>query len=423
MKKIFTKISALIAALIISVSMVGCSLFEGSEFIPELPDSAAAGSSYGLNVNDSTNRVADRVAAIAKVERSIVAIKMDYATTSGGTGTSSGSGVIVDNLDPNDNIFYILTCFHVIDSKGDITVYVPDMNTRNFTDDDYDERFTFTGTIANTIKNDEVTLIGGDKFSDVAVLKLNLANTGVANNEIVSAKLPGENYEMKRGESVFAIGNPSGELPMNVSDGIISYLDRKANINGVGEMLLTQIDVQINHGSSGGGLFNYYGELVGITNAGSETYDGINYAIPYETTYIKNGGFEYIATQLIGTHFNTFNQKNFGYVSGSWEVGVTITSLSQSNTTPIVASVVEGSNADGKLKVNDVLKGLSCSKLSYKQSFNSVDGFANALAYLRTHLRLGDSFAIEIYRGNTQMTITIDLTEQMIFCDTGYRTK
>ncbi len=421
MNKIFIKISVAFLALIMCISMSGCSLFRGTEFIPELPDSTEAGSSYGLNVNDETNRIADRVSAIAKVERSIVAIKMEYTTTSGGTGSSLGSGVIIDNLDPNDNIFYILTCFHIIDSKGNITVYVPDTKTRNFTDDDYDERFTFKGTITNAIRNDEVTLIGGDKVSDVAVLKLNVSNTGVKNSEIASAVLPDENYQMKRGENVFAIGNPSGELPMTVSDGIISYLDRKADINSVGEMILTQIDVQTNHGSSGGGLFNYYGELIGITNAGSDAYDGVNYAIPYKTTYTENGGFSYIATQLIGTYYNTFNQKNFGYVSGSWEVGITVTSLSQSNTTPIVASVIEGSNADGKLKVNDVLKSISCSKLSYKQSFSSIDGFANALAYVKTHLKLGDSFAIEIYRGNTQMTVTIDLTEQMIFCDTGYR--
>ena len=208
---------------------------------------------------------------------------------------------------------------------------------------------------------------------------------------------------------------------MNVSDGIISYLDRKAEISEVGEMLLTQIDVQINHGSSGGGLFNYYGELIGITNAGNTSYEGLNYAIPYKHVYSNQPGFVDVASQLIGTHYEIFGGKNFGYISGSWEVGITISAVSQNNATPIVVSVVEGSNADGVLQANDVLKGISCSKLNFQNTFTSVDGFASALSYLRSHLTLGDSFALDIYRGNTPMTVVIELTEQMIFCDTGYR--
>lgn len=421
MKRFSSKIISFLMIIVLCFSFAGCDLFKSNTFVPEFPDSSAAAQSYNLNVNQNAVRVSDRVSAIAKVQRSVVAIEMEYETTSGSTSSSYGSGVIVDNADPNDNIFYVLTCFHVIDSKGDITVYVPDMNTRNYTDDDYDENFAFKGTITNSIRSDEITLIGGDKLSDVAVLKLDVTGSGVSKNQIVSSVIPAANYNIALGEGVFSIGNPSGELPMTVSDGIISYIDRKAEISEIGEMLLTQIDVQINHGNSGGGLFNYYGELVGITNAGSETYEGINYAIPYKHLTQSKGGFVDIATQLIATYYDTFDQKNFGYVTGSWEIGITIKAYSQMNTTPVIVSVVEGSNADGKLRENDIIKGVSCSKLSYQQAVSSVDGFANALCYLRSRLRLGDSFALQIVRSNTEMSVTIELTEQMIFCDTGYR--
>ena len=420
MKKSFYKITALIFALLLCFSFCGCDAFIGESFVPSLPDSSANAGAYDLKVNDSAVRLADRLEAVAKVERSVVAIEMEYETSSGETSNSFGSGVIVDNLDPNDNIFYVLTCYHVIDSKGGITVYVPDTNSRNYTDADYNEDFTFKGTITNAIRNDEIALIGGDRLYDVAVLKLDVTGTGVNKNDIVSSVLPVESYQMRRGESVFAVGNPSGELPMTVSDGIISYLDREVEINEIGMMNLTQIDVQINHGSSGGGLFNYYGELVGITNAGSEVYDGTNYAIPYKTSR-SQGGFVSVATQLISTYYDTFNQKNFGYVSGSWEIGITVKAFSQTNQTPIVVSVNPGSNADGVVSPNDVIKGVSCSKLSYQKDITSMDAFANAVSYLRSNLRLGDSFSLEVQRGASVVSVTIDLTEQLIFCDTGYR--
>ena len=157
MKKIFSSLSAMFLILALCLTFAGCDMFRIETYEPKFPDSSIAGKSYGLNINQSADRVYDRLSAVERVERSVVAIKMEVPTTSGSTSTSYGSGVIVDNADANDNIFYVLTCFHVIDSKGDITVYIPDMNTRNFTDDDYDDKFAFKGKISNTLSSgDEI---------------------------------------------------------------------------------------------------------------------------------------------------------------------------------------------------------------------------------------------------------------------------
>ncbi|MEI6124076.1 MAG: trypsin-like peptidase domain-containing protein [Bacteroidota bacterium] len=59
------------------------------------------------------------------------------------------------------------------------------------------------------------------------------------------------------GENVFAIGNPEG-LEKTLSRGIVSNNKDKNYI---------QTDTPITHGSSGGPLFNYKGEVVGITTA------------------------------------------------------------------------------------------------------------------------------------------------------------
>ncbi len=424
MKKVFTKIISLIVCLVICFTFAGCNWFNGEVFVPTLPDSESLANQYKLLTNEDPSPEYNRVNAVKKVERSVVAIEMNYTVNnSDGTqkqATTFGSGVIVDNGNTQDNIFYILTCHHVISSKGDIKVYVPDNNCRNYNDSDYDTDFMFTGVIENKTNNGAIRLIGGDRLADVAVLILDLTGTNVSKNEIVSSVLPHSNYSMQRGEGVFSVGNPSGELPMTVSDGVISYLDRETFITDIGSVNLMQIDVQINHGSSGGGLFNYYGELIGITNAGSEEYEGINYSIPYKNTY-SEGGFVSIAEQLIATHFETFGGKNFGYVSGSWELGVLVEQTTTLSSTCLkVKSVFPNSNCEGVLQQNDIILSVSwAGSKGYSKEVTTLKEFSVAMDNLRSYARLGDTISFKVQRNGSQAPLSVMLKKQFIFCDTG----
>lgn len=87
------------------------------------------------------------------------------------------------------------------------------------------------------------------------------------------------------GEDVFAIGNPEGHMK-TISRGIIS---NKQMDNGV-ELL--QTDASISHGSSGGGLFDVDGNLIGITTAFDKNGENIAFAIPTEiiSDVIGKGG-------------------------------------------------------------------------------------------------------------------------------------
>ena len=283
MAKFIRKTLVTFTLVILVLSLSACSLFQSKVYEREavLPNSSDAAFSVEFSTHGEQRAALTRTQAVALVERSVVAVMMEK-TVNGKTSTSYGSGVIVDMNDTQnplgENEFYLLTCHHVISGGGKITVYVPDMNCRNYTDEDYDDNFTFSGVIGE--KSGEITLVGSDKKADVGVLKLDLTGTGVTKDKIVAAKAPVSGYEIVRGEDVFSVGNPSGKLPGTVSAGIVSYLNREVLIGSVGYMNLMQIDVQINPGSSGGGLFNMYGELVAITNAGNESYDGINYSIP-----------------------------------------------------------------------------------------------------------------------------------------------
>ena len=420
MKNIFSKIVAIISVLVLCFSFGGCWLFAEETFVPEYPDSMAASQTVVLETNDNADRAPmTRVAAVAKVERSVVAIKMEFLSVSGKTGTSWGSGVIIDNGNTSDNVFYIITCHHVIDSMGDITVYVPDSKTRNYNDADYDEDFAFSGVITNEIKTGAVTLIGGDKLADIAVLKLDVTGSGVSASDITYSVLPPDTYNVMRGEDVFSVGNPNGDLPMTVSSGVVSYLDREVGISDVGYMTLMQIDVQINPGNSGGGLFNLYGELIGITSAGNTEMDGLNYAIPYVMSYesSENMGFINTAKQLIAT-YTTFGGNNYGYVEGHWALGITIAEYKNSITGEVqhvyVTSVVTGSDADNAgIKENDILEKVAGNSIKSASDLSSV-----IYSLKKTHA-MGDSLVIRVQTGNSYVNRTLTLS-QNIFCDTGY---
>ena len=79
------------------------------------------------------------------------------------------------------------------------------------------------------------------------------------------------------GQNVYAIGTPRG-LELTMSAGLVSSLRR----NAAGQVVLVQTSASISGGSSGGGLFDDSGALVGLTTLGSVTGDAqnLNFAIP-----------------------------------------------------------------------------------------------------------------------------------------------
>jgi serine protease Do len=79
------------------------------------------------------------------------------------------------------------------------------------------------------------------------------------------------------GQNAYAIGNPKG-LELTMSAGLVSSLRR----NDAGQLILIQTSAAISGGSSGGGLFDDQGRLIGLTTIGSVTGDAqnLNFAVP-----------------------------------------------------------------------------------------------------------------------------------------------
>jgi serine protease Do len=143
---------------------------------------------------------------------------------------------------------FIMTNAHVVESADEVIVTLTDK--REF----------------------KARIVGADKRSDVAVVKIEAAG--------LPAVKVGDVSRLKVGEWVMAIGSPFG-LENTVTAGIVSAKQRDT-----GEYLpLIQTDVAINPGNSGGPLINLRGEVVGINSqiySRSGGYMGIAFAIPID---------------------------------------------------------------------------------------------------------------------------------------------
>lgn len=100
------------------------------------------------------------------------------------------------------------------------------------------------------------TLIGSDPMLDIAVIKIE------GENGFHPLKF-GDSDKVRRGQIVFAFGNPFG-LGETVTQGIISALERSLSDT---QRDLFQTDAAINPGNSGGPLVNLQGEIIGINSA------------------------------------------------------------------------------------------------------------------------------------------------------------
>jgi serine protease Do len=185
----------------------------------------------------------------------------------------------------------------------------------------------------------EAEVLGMDRRTDVAVLKINSDNLPK-----VSIGDPGK---LKVGEWVAAIGSPFG-LESTMTVGVVSALGR--NLTQENYVPFIKTDVAIYPGNSGGPLFNTSGEVVGINSqiySRTGGYMGLSFAIPIDVAID-------VAQQL---------QKD-GKVSRGW-LGIAIQEISKelsesfgmkSTAGALVAGVENGSPAfKGGLKPGDVI--------------------------------------------------------------------
>jgi serine protease Do len=124
---------------------------------------------------------------------------------------------------------------------------------------------------------EEVTakLVGLDPETDLAVIKLNLAERKTKTPLPVAEF--GDSNQLKVGELVMAMGAPHG-FERSVSRGIVSSVER--HLDFAPYNLWIQTDAAINPGNSGGPLVDIRGRIVGINARGMRGADNLGFAIP-----------------------------------------------------------------------------------------------------------------------------------------------
>jgi serine protease Do len=223
-----------------------------TESIPKNPPRGAQGGNQG-NFQDFFNRFFGEPNGPGGPEAGPGGNDEGGDGPSGGVRQSLGSGFIVD---PRG---YILTNNHVIDHADKIFV-------RLATDPEGDP-----GRPAK--------LIGTDKATDIAVIKIETSSP------LPTVKM-GNSDGVGIGDWVVAIGSPFG-LQQTVTAGIISSKNRSIEPGTSGEFQhFLQTDAAINPGNSGGPLVNMAGQVIGVNTAiytQSAGNQGIGFAMPSNT--------------------------------------------------------------------------------------------------------------------------------------------
>jgi S1-C subfamily serine protease len=184
---------------------------------PELPDKQSA----------------EELFAKARSSVWLVMATMSGSEADAPSQVSQGSAVAITNS-------YLLTNYHVIAEQNIVLIKQGD-------------------------KVFEAAVVAGDKQSDRSLLRAKGKLLGPV------AGLRGFG-KLRVGEQVYTIGSPSG-LESTLGQGIVSGL------RTVGEQNFIQTTAPISPGSSGGGLFDSAGNLIGITSFVLRDSQGLNFAI------------------------------------------------------------------------------------------------------------------------------------------------
>src|SRR5574344_2286922 len=251
-------------------------------------------SSFVLLLNISSSYITDTGIAesVKKVYDSVVVVETYVNDQLYATGT----GFVFKE---DDNYGYILTNNHVISNGTTIKVIFTD-NTEV-----------------------EVSVVGSDSYSDIAVLKVNKEN-------VLGIATIGSSTSMNVGDTTFAVGAPvdASTYSWTVTRGILSGKDRVVEVsssNSTYVMSVLQTDAAINSGNSGGPLCNANGEVIGITNMkiNSSSVEGMGFAIPIETAMEYANNFidgtpivrPYIGISMYDLSNSMFSSQSGVYIS------------------------------------------------------------------------------------------------------------
>jgi S1-C subfamily serine protease len=290
-----------------------------------------------------------------------------------------GSGFVIDKAG------HIVTNYHVIEGADQIEVSFSNQDTLR------------------------ATLVGSDPSTDIAVLRVEASSRGLTPLTF------GDSGGVRVGDPVVAIGNPFG-LARTTTAGIVSAVQERTITapNGYPIDHVIQTDAQINPGNSGGPLLNHRAQVIGVNSQiapapGSTGNVGIGFAVPSNT--VKEVVAQLIATGKVDRAFlgitgSTVTGELARVFRLPVDAGVLVETVGQ-DTAADRAGVRGGSDTtvvagESYTLGGDVIVALGGRRVS------SLEELRDALADHKP----GDTVKVELYRGDDQRTVEIELGKQ-----------
>ena len=311
-----------------------------------------------------------------KTEQGVVKIETSVADVD--DRKPVGSGFVYDILG------HTITNAHVIENATKVTVTFLDGNQYN------------------------AEIIGADKFTDIAVIKVNEKPRLLHPLDI------GDSSVLLVGEQVAAIGNPFG-LSGSMTSGIVSQLGRLlfSQDNGFSIPDVIQTDAAINPGNSGGPLLNMKGEVIGINTAirsSTGEFTGVGFAIPSNTikkivpSLIEEGKYHHPWMGITGIDINPDLAKIRELVNAKGF---------------LVVTVIDGHPADDA-GLQGVSKTVEIDGKEYPIDGDiiiSVDGkevrkINDLLVHLQREKSVGDEMILGVMRDGDLIHLTLTLGER-----------
>jgi S1-C subfamily serine protease len=167
----------------------------------------------------------------------------------------------------------------------------------------------------------QARVVGFDLFDDVGVIRVDPAQHALAPVPL------GRSSRVVVGEPVAAIGSPFGNVD-SLSVGVVSAIRRSipsltTKFNLVDAI---QTDAPINHGNSGGPLFDARGRVIGInaqirSSGGGSGFEGVGFAVPIDsarrsmTQLLRSGTVAYAYVGITTEDLTPSIAKRFGYAA------------------------------------------------------------------------------------------------------------
>ncbi len=408
MKKKITTALLCVSIIFGTLSMSSCYLLNGDNYSGLLNGAGGQGNQdttinveggdnldITINSEENTNMLAANKALLSAVSV--------YAT-----GSGTGAGVIY-KLDKEKGNAFIITNYHVVYNKS--------LQTANKISNDISILLYGQEHIDYAIP---ATYIGGSMEYDLAVLKVTESTTLMKSNAKAADIANSDDIAVL--DAAIAIGNPEGG-GISATLGHINVDSESLEMKGADnstdiKLRVIRTDAAVNHGNSGGGLFNTKGELIGIVNAKivSSSVDGIGYAIPSNIAkniaeniiyYCNDTDRESVFKCRLGITIEAFEL----YTEYDTETGKIkkyeksrVASLSYTDENE---KIIE-SPLKGKLELEDVLISINIdgNEQIINRQHQVIDALLNA--------RIGSKITFKILRGEKEMTIEHTVTKDMI---------